>query len=53
MTRNISFKMDDKLFEEFSIICIKKKTNKADVIRKLIEEYVRKYEMDAKNKSKD
>ncbi|MBL7205971.1 MAG: hypothetical protein ISS36_00055 [Candidatus Aenigmarchaeota archaeon] len=43
MTRNVSFRIEDKLFEEFSIICVKKKTNKADVIRKLIEEYTRKY----------
>ena len=43
MTRNISLKIDEKLFEEFSIICIKRRTNKAEVIRKLIEGYVRKY----------
>ena len=42
MTRNISIKLDDKTFENFSIVCIKKKTNKADEIRKLIKDFTRK-----------
>lgn len=42
MTRNISIKLDDKIFEEFSIVCIKKKTNKADEIRNMIKEFIKK-----------
>jgi len=42
MTRNISIKLDDKTFEDFSIACIKRKTNKADEIRKMIKEYIKK-----------
>jgi len=42
MTRNISIKLDDKIFEEFSIICIKKRTNKADEIRRLIKEFIKR-----------
>lgn len=41
MTRNISVKLDDKTFEEFSIICIKNKTNKANEIRRMIKEFIK------------
>jgi len=41
MTRNISIKLDDKTFEEFSIACIKKRTNKADEIRRMIKNFIK------------
>ena len=39
MTR-ISLDLDDKLFEDFAILCIKKKKSKMFVLRELVKEWV-------------